>query len=284
MMKQNIRLLFTDLDGTLLMDDHKTVSRRNHEALLALKRAGVKLCACTGRVRCLLPEAVKEIGFDYAITSNGASCVDLNTGEDIFSAYISAERAALAWRYTKPLDALVEWYVDGEILMDRKNYNMWPDRLRPLWHRNYLGAGRGIIYEDIEEFFSQGAPKLEKLNLCDKPVDVKEKLIDPLLSTGLFEISSSLGRNLEITDICADKGRALISLCEHLGIPTGQTIAFGDGGNDVQLLHAAGIGVSMGNAVPEAGAAAKHATLSNQMDGVAAYLEEHVLADAAYAR
>lgn len=277
MIKQDIRLLFTDLDGTLLMDDHMSVSRRNRAALLALKQSGVKLCASTGRVRCLLPEAVTEIGFDYVITSNGASCVDLRTGEEIFSAYLSAEHAELAWRYTKPLDALVEWYVDGEILMDRKNFSIWPDRLRPHWHRTYLASGKGIVYEDIEEYFRQGAPKLEKLNLCDKPSDVQGKLIDPLHATGMFEISSSLGRNLEITDIRADKGRALKSLCERLGISTGQTIAFGDGGNDVQLLKAAGTGVSMGNSVPEARAAAKHITLSNQLDGVAAYLEENVL-------
>ena len=277
MIRQDIRLLFTDLDGTLLMDDHITVSHRNCTALLAMKRAGVKLCACTGRVRCLLPESVNELGFDYAITSNGASCVDLRTGEEIFSAYISAEQAALAWRYTKPLDALVEWYVGGEILMDRKNYSLWPDRLRPHWHRTYLASGKGIFYENIEEYFEQGAPKLEKINLCDKPSDVKDKLIDPLHATGLFEISSSLGRNLEITDIGADKGRALMSLCEHLGISTNQTIAFGDGGNDVQLLKAAGTGVSMGNSVPEARASAKYTTLSNQLDGVAVYLEENVL-------
>lgn len=277
MIRQDIRLLFTDLDGTLLLDDHMTVSRRNSTALLEMKRAGVKLCACTGRVRCLLPESVKEIGFDYAITSNGASCVNLKSGEKLFSAYISAEKAALAWRFTKPLDALVEWYVGGEILMDRKNYSLWPNRLRPHWHRTYLESGKGIVVEDIEEYFRQGAPKLEKLNLCDKPSDVQEKLIDPLYATGLFEISSSLGRNLEITDISADKGKALMSLCEHLGISTSQTIAFGDGGNDVQLLKAAGSSVSMGNAVPEARAAAKFSTLSNLMDGVAAYIEDHVL-------
>ena len=80
MKKPDIRLLLTDLDGSLLHNDHLTVSERTRKVLQALKDHGVKLCACTGRPLCVLPPAIEEIGFDYAITCNGASCIDRRAG------------------------------------------------------------------------------------------------------------------------------------------------------------------------------------------------------------
>lgn len=275
--QSDIRLFLTDLDGTLLRDDHLTVSPRNREALLKLKARNIPLCACTGRVQCVLPPAVDELGFEYAITSNGASCTDLRTGERIFTAHISAEQARQAWALLEPTNCLTEWFVDGEILLDRRNYSQWRERLRPRWHRDYLGAGKGVVIEDIQDFFAQGAPGLEKISIFDCPPDTTRRAIEPLRALGTFEISTSLGINFEITDVSADKGRALRSLCAHLGISPSQTLAFGDAGNDEKLLEAAGVGVAMGNALDFLKQRAAAVTLSNEEDGVAAYLEAHVL-------
>ena len=82
---------------------------------------------------------------------------------------------------------------------------------------------------------------------------------------------------MEITSAQADKGQALRTLCDHLGITMAQTIAFGDGGNDVNMLQMAGVGVAMGNASDAVKAFAGYATLSNEEDGVADFLEKHVL-------
>ena len=274
---KDIRLLLTDLDGTLLQSDHLTVSRRTRDALAAAKAQGIRLCACTGRVLCMLPSAVAEIGFDYAITSNGASCVDLRTGERLFSAHIPAGNAEAAWRLLEQSDCMIEWFVGGDVLLDRHNYGQWERRLRPRWHREYLGAGGGIVTEDICTFFSQGAPELEKISVFDCPPGMREHVIEPMLALGCFEISTSLGHNFEITDVAADKGKALRSLCAHLGIVPAQTVAFGDGGNDDELLKAAGTGVAMANGLDSLKAIADVVTLSNEEDGVADYIERVLL-------
>lgn len=274
----DVKLFVTDLDGSLLKDDHLTVSDRNREALMALKRNNIPLCACTGRVLCVLPPAIEELGFDYAITSNGASCVNLKTGETVFTAHMPAEMAQLAWDKLESTHCLTEWYVRGEILMDRNNHDQWESRLKACWHRDYLGKGKGIVVEDIrKDFLDKGAQGLEKISIFDCPKDVREKAIDPMLATGVFEISTSLGINFEITHISADKGKALESLCSHLGISPAAAVAFGDAGNDRPLMATAGYSVAMGNAKDEIKAIAKYTTLTNEEDGVAAFLEKYVL-------
>lgn len=273
-----VKLFVTDLDGSLLKKDHLTVSERNRDALKALKRRNIPLCACTGRVLCVLPPAIGELGFDYAITSNGASCMDLKTGELIFTAHMPAETAQLAWDKLESTHCLTEWYVNGDILMDRHNHSQWESRLKARWHRDYLGQGKGVVVEDIRrDFLLQGAPGLEKISIFDCPPDIREKAIDPMLATGEFEISTSLGINFEITHISADKGQALASLCSRLGISVDNAVAFGDASNDTPLIATAGISVAMGNAIESLKTIAKHVTLTNEDDGVAAFLEEYVL-------
>ena len=271
------RLLLTDLDGTLLRSDHLTVSPRTREAFAAAKARGIRLCACTGRLLCMLPPAVAEMGFDYAITSNGASCKDLRTGERLFSAYIPAGNAEAAWGLLEQSDCMVEWFVGDDLLLDRRNYEQWERRLRPRWHREYLSTGGGIVAEDIRSFFAQGAPELEKISVLDCPPDMRERVIEPMLALGCFEISTSLGHNFESTDVAADQGKALCSLCAYLGIAPAQTVAFGDGGNDDELLEAAGTGVAMANGLDSLKAIADVVTLSNDEDGVADYIERVLL-------
>ena len=67
-------------------------------------------------------------------------------------------------------------------------------------------------------------------------------------------------------------GRQSVAVCEHLGIPAARTVAFGDERNDCSMLRAVGLGVAMGNAVPEARAAADLIAAPNTEDGVAQVL------------
>lgn len=72
----------------------------------------------------------------------------------------------------------------------------------------------------------------------------------------------------DITSIAADKGNGLLAMAEALGINLQQTIAFGDGGNDIPILSAAGIGIAMGNACDEVKQAADYVTSSVDDDGI----------------
>ena len=88
-----------------------------------------------------------------------------------------------------------------------------------------------------------------------------------------YAVSSSLGNNIEINAQNATKGSALCFLCEKIGVPIGQCMAFGDGTNDYSMLRAAGFGVAMGNASEEVQSCADAVTETNEEDGVARMIE-----------
>ena len=66
-------------------------------------------------------------------------------------------------------------------------------------------------------------------------------------------------------------------LADHLGIAREETMAFGDGENDISMLKAAGIGIAMGNASDQVKAAADEVTLTNEQAGVAAAIRTWIL-------
>ena len=87
----DIHLIAVDLDGTLLENDHLTVSPRSSAALTAAEKKGVFVALASGRTRAALgPVAGQLPTARYAIASNGASILDLKTGETIWSCPIDA--------------------------------------------------------------------------------------------------------------------------------------------------------------------------------------------------
>ena len=82
-------------------------------------------------------------------------------------------------------------------------------------------------------------------------------------------MTSSLKGNREIMVVGADKANAAKILAARLGIPREQVLAIGDQRNDIELIAWAGIGVAMGNAVPELKALADWVTVTNDEDGLA---------------
>ncbi|MEG0357045.1 MAG: HAD-IIB family hydrolase, partial [Christensenellaceae bacterium] len=83
--------------------------------------------------------------------------------------------------------------------------------------------------------------------------------------------------NMEFTKKGVSKGSAVTQIAKILGIKTDEIMALGDGGNDVDMLRAAGLGIAMKNSMPEALAAADYVTESCQNNGVAAAIKKFVL-------
>ena len=80
-----------------------------------------------------------------------------------------------------------------------------------------------------------------------------------------------------MTALHANKGQALATLAERLGVPLERTMALGDGGNDPAMFKRAGLSVAMGQADEAIRKQAMYVTASNEDDGVAQALERFVL-------
>jgi hydroxymethylpyrimidine pyrophosphatase-like HAD family hydrolase len=80
---------------------------------------------------------------------------------------------------------------------------------------------------------------------------------------------------LEIAILAANtsKGKSVLQVAKRLGVKPEEIISFGDSYNDMEMIQYTGLGVAMGNAVPELKQVADFVTLSNHEDGVAVVLE-----------
>lgn len=271
----DIRLIATDLDDTLL-NAEKHISERNRQALERAAEKGILFVPATGRIFRAIPEEVRSLPFlRYAITVNGSGVYDCAQDETIFQAEIPCERAVEICRFMRQAGSMFDCYVNGRGYMEQYYY----DRIDTYC----LAPYRPMIREtrtpvpDLEAFIRQTGD-VQKMQMFFVDMELRAKVMKELAETFPdAAVTSSMRNNLELNIKAANKGNALQVLCERLGIDISQTVAFGDGGNDVTMLQAAGIGVAMENACEEAKEAADRITLSNVEDGFAVFLEKYVL-------
>lgn len=265
-------MIVLDLDGTLL-DSHKALSAGNRQALQQAAQRGCLIVPCTGRFFGGMPDAVRNLPFlRYAVTINGAKVLDLESKETIYSADISPQRAGEVFSYLDTQPVIYDCYQDEWGWMERwmkeaaAKYVTNPgaldliERLRtPVENLPGVIRSRNRGVQKIQAFAPQGKQRDEVMkNLAVRFSDLA--------------VTASIPENIEINSRLAQKGLALEALCRKLGIPMENTIAFGDGMNDVTMLNMAGIGVAMGNAEEKIQKLADYVTDTNDNDGVAAAL------------
>ncbi len=276
---RDIRLIALDLDGTLL-NTEKRLSDRSREALARAAAAGIEIVPTTGRFFDGIPEAVRTLPFlRYAITINGAAVFDVRRGENLTKAELPLERALEIMEAVEGLPVLVDCYQDNAGWMSRSMWERVADFV-DLPHARKLVRETRRPVPDLKAMLRARGRSVQKLQLIVKDLDLRERLLRELPERfPHLSVTSSWENNVEINDADAHKGRALQSLAERLGLRPDQTMAFGDGLNDVTMLRAAGLGVAMGNACPEALAAANTVTADCDHDGVAAGIARFVFGE-----
>ena len=271
----DIRLIAADLDGTLF-DEKKQISRRNLEALCRAAARGILFVTATGRIYEAIPNELKELpGARFAIVVNGSGIYDREKKELIHREEIPAERAAALCRFMKRYHSMYDCYQNGKGYVDQYYYDRIDTYCRPEYRPMYR-ATRSAVKDLEEQILRKG--DVQKLQMFFTDGELRLKAMSELREAFPdMAVTSSVPNNIEVNIRAANKGNALRILCNHLGIDLSQTMAFGDGGNDITMLRCAGTGVAMANACREAKEAADDVTADNEKDGVAVYLEKHVL-------
>lgn len=267
----SIQLILFDLDGTLLTSE-KQLSPASRTALEKAAAAGIHLVPATGRFYSAIPQAVRDLPFlRYFVTINGAQVYDRQTDQVLLRRELSCADAQAVYDRLDRLPLLYDCYWEDRAYMSAAHLAQAeafiPDphlldlvkRLRqPLEDFRGTMAGRGA--QKIQAFF----PTPEQRQAATREL---------LWAFPHLSLTSAYPCNLEINSREATKGAALTFLAGQLGIPLRDTMAFGDGSNDLSMLQAAGLGVAMANADPSLKAAANYIAASNDEDGVARTME-----------
>lgn len=272
-----VKVILLDLDGTLLNSD-KTISPANYAALERAAAMGVHIVPATGRFYQAMPQVVRDLPFvRYAVSVNGAELYDAKEKKVIHKEELEPEEAVAVYEYLSSLPALCDAYVEGWGYMDRGCYGSIDEFATVPYVARMLKELRTPV-DDMKAFLARH--RVQKVMAFFKDMDrralelerVKERFPDTA-------VSSSIANNIEVNARKATKGGALLNLCAVLGIDGKDSMAFGDGSNDLTMIQTAGIGVAMGNADPGLKEAADFVTLTCDEDGVAHAIEKFVFAE-----
>ena len=272
------KLIALDLDGTLLTYE-KQITPRTYAALETAAAQGHFIVPATGRALNALPQVVRALPFvRYAITINGACVSDTRTGEKLLRCEIDRDRALALIDFAKAYDCMYDCYWDDtgwseRAFLERIDYYNTDEAVKKL----ILQTRRPV--DDLIEKVRTEMDAVQKVQLCFRSIPERDAAwTDIAKAFPDIAVTASFQNNMELNHRMATKGNALCFLARHLGIDIADTIAFGDSSNDLAMLQAAGTGVAMGNASKAVQAVCRAVTDTNENDGIAVYLEEHVLA------
>lgn len=262
-----IKAAFFDIDGTLIHEKtgHE-LPKGTKQALIELRRRGIKLFIATGRSQVYLPDFLKDgfpgfDGFDGFITMNGSYCYDKN---GVYSQH------AITQKETEEFYRLVE---SGEF----SGMALFPDHafvneLSPEVLQNSKEVGIEYHVEDFSQVLHEPV-----YQFCAYIPPEKDAWLQGIMSNCLITRWCDLF--CDVVPVDSSKPAGLKATLEHLGLTREEAIAFGDGGNDCTMLECAGIGVAMGNATQECKTSADYITTEVYNDGVAEALRHFELID-----
>ncbi|UTZ42566.1 Cof-type HAD-IIB family hydrolase [Vibrio campbellii] len=267
--KEITEIVASDLDGTLLAPNHQ-LSAYSKETLKALHEQGYTFVFATGRHHVDVASIRRTVGIPaYMITSNGARVHDQND-QEMYSQNVPEDlvQPVIDTIKTDP-EILIHMYQNDDWLLNKDD-----EQLRD-FHEEFsykLYDQNNAPTNGIAKiFFTHPAQNHEHLVTFE--TKLREQFGDRL------NIAFSTPWCLEVMSAGVSKGDALKAVAESIGLTLENTIAFGDGMNDVEMLSMAGKGLVMGTSHEKVMKAlpSNEVIGSNADDAVAHYLQDHLL-------
>ena len=272
----SVKIIATDLDGTLMAPDHLTVTERTKNALYEAHKKGVKIAIATGRTLAFIDYVVNQIPFvDYIIHSNGAAVFDRKNNEYIYTNLVSPEITAEAITLLNSMPIYYNIYVGGNTYVQNGTEKYYindglPEAFiaefsaKSKWCDNLGETVKGKGAELIDVFYNTDEQKIAVFSFFEE--------------NNIF-MTSALAGVVSGTAMGSDKGTALGGLCKKLGILPDEAMTFGDASNDSTMLEFAKYSFAMENGDELCKKAAKNSAPSNADDGVAVIVEKYVLSE-----
>lgn len=260
------KLIALDLDGTL-SNSKKEITPATREELIKLAKKGVVLVLASGRPTAGLFAQADIFEFKtyggYILSYNGARVLDYKTNEVIYQQTLTIDQAHEMYRRAKQFGLSPLTYTATEIVTeDIGDHWIQLESFTTHMKINHVQSFIDAIDFPVNKVLVTGEPKYiaEVLDEFKAPYeDISIYRSDPYY--------------IECVPQGVDKAASLSHLCDKLGIKQEETLAFGDGYNDLSFIEWCGHGVAMANAVEEVKEKADYITKSNDEDGVVHYLQ-----------
>lgn len=264
------KLICIDIDGTLL-DDDKKLHPEVKKCLNSASERGVQIALASGRMPAGVELIEKELGIECIKICNagtyilkGGACMNTsylsnNDMRDIYHRYARKKGIPL-WIFSGK-----DWYITAEDKFTKREITIIPYQPQV------------VDLEQLADRWDKEGRQPNKLLVAAEPKLISE-IYQDMEERGYQEISMARSADifLEIFPKGVDKGTALCSICESLGISQEETIAIGDQELDIPMIEAAGFGIAMGNAIEALKEKADFVTKSNNEAGVAYALEKYL--------
>lgn len=246
------KLFVFDVDGTLLTSDIR-ILQSTKEALKLVQAQGHEILLASARPPMGIEPLLLELGTSSLyISLNGALIVDNN--EILFEERIPSEGVNTVLNLARSYNLSINFYSGERWLIEDEN--------------PYSAAEAKVVGFQPELGDLEAIAKVHKILVIGPEPDVKRFQKELQAMSSLVNASISLPNYCEIVSSKVSKATALKQVCYSLGIELKDTVAFGDGENDLEMLKLAGKSVAMGNSHPALLAQADYITSSNDQDGI----------------
>ena len=257
--KQNIRIVFFDIDGTLLKMGETEMTPLMKQTLHLLQKNHIKICLATGRGMMAIPD-FHGIEFDAVLAFNGSYCIADNQvilkhplpETDV---HRIIENAAEAGRPVSIATAK-EMVANGRD-QDLEDY--------------YAIAHEELVVSDKFEEYTQHDVYQMMLG-CN--MEERKHILD---GTQHAKLAAWWDRAVDVIPLEGGKGAAIEQVLDYYHFTKEESVAFGDGANDIDMFQAVGTGIAMGNASEEVKAMADEVCGSVQEDGIYTWVLQHII-------
>lgn len=250
------RIIFFDIDGTLIDMEKRRITSEMTETLQKLQKNGIRICIATGRAPIAVPE-FSGVEFDAFVTFNGSCCYSRE--ETIFSTPLDREDVQKIVRNAAEISRPVSVATKTRIASNGSDADLV----------QYYAFGNRKV-EIAEDFEEQAAGEVYQMMMGCRVEDYPQIL----KGTKHAKIAAWWDRATDIIPTGSGKGIGIRKILEYYGIDRSEAMAFGDGNNDIEMFEAVGHGVAMGNASADLKAIAEAVCKSAAEDGIYHYCRE----------
>ena len=276
----NRKAVFLDIDGTLA-NDRGVVPDSAREAVRRARANGHLMFVCTGRSLAELWDHIMDVGFDGVIAAAGGY-VEV-AGEVLLHVNVPVPDVLRVVEFFDAHD--VQYFLEANSGLYGSPH--LKERLHELVFAGVtddtilaeLERGIGPFIDTLIVGADPARDDINKISFLDSGVgldEVRERFgVTFTLIPATVPVFGPNSGELSIPGV--HKADAIQVVLDHLGIDVADTLGYGDGHNDLEMLQHVAVGVAMGNAVPELLAVADEVTGTADEDGLRASFTAHGL-------